>query len=600
MIIKLYVAISAATFVVCWALFSVLFLKYGKNIGSLPSAIFAYLKPIFFPFIWLWQFIKSFGSIFKKLSFVHKKYAYLTCIAIANAGLAALVFNFAGTRTISIMLVGLKCKDVVTSVAQTIYFVSMFIKRKILRIREPVIEIKNKNIISLIPVYSETKEQIDGTVFSVLDNDLGENTNLIVIFCDGLEVDIQETLTEVIETTVEDYVSWKMVENKLTITYGKIRDTPCLVVKKTKNQGKRDTLIVGHDIFNFPRTNIHEKCITLRNNVRKKISELYGIDEFDFMFCTDADSILTPNSFLSLIETMERNNSVACCGLVVVDCSEGPWDMWMVYQNFQYLYGQYVRRGTENMLNKVTCLPGCVTMFRIHEYGSKAIAMYSDLPDKDDMLKTTVQLLGTDRRLTSSFLYQDKKVAINYDVRAKCWTIPPNSLYTYISQRRRWGSNSYFNTYCNIWGPNIHPITRIFAVLDYFRLSLVYFRMFNTILFIYQMTTGVGILQLIPFLLIVTYPTMFFFAFSLTDPYLRKMIHKLFIGYLYNKALAPFVSMMVLTNMFWNIGSTVWGGNQKDVPASSPPTDSVAITISEEETAKRQVSFTAEVGGVSV
>lgn len=457
----------------------------------------------------------------------------------------------------------------------------MFIKYKVFRYKDKPITIKKSNIVSIIPVYSETKEQIDGTVNSVIANDIGEHTNLLLIFCDGLDVDIQESLTQVIEVVEETYVSWKEIHNSVTVTYGMINDSPCIIMKKSKNQGKRDTLIVAHDIFNFPRTNIHEKCLILRENVRNKIKELYDIDEFDFMFCTDADSILTKNCFSSLLETMERKGSIACCGLVVVDFSEGPWDLWMVFQNFQYLYGQYVRRGTENMLNKVTCLPGCVTMFRIHEYGAKAIAMYSELPDKDDMLKTTVQLLGTDRRLTSSFLYQAKDVSINYDTRAKCYTIPPNQLYSYISQRRRWGSNSYFNTYCNIFGPNIHPITRLFALLDYLRLSLVYFRMFNTILFVYQLTTQVGIIQLIPFLVIVSYPTMFFFVFSLTDPFLRKMYLKLVLGYVYNKILAPFVSMMVLSNMYWNIGSTKWGGNQKEIPAETAeitPAETAEIT----------------------
>jgi cellulose synthase/poly-beta-1,6-N-acetylglucosamine synthase-like glycosyltransferase len=554
---KVFVAFGAGFFIVCWTLFAVLYLAYAKDVSNYFNRLLRKLR-------------KTLNI--DQLTFTQKKYAYLFCLLIANIVLAALVFNFAGFKLISFILIFLKCKDVVTSIAQTIYFITQFIKRSVLRIREKPLVIKKSNIISLVPVYSETKEQIDGTVFSVLDNEIGEHTNLIVIFCDGLEVNIEDSLTEVIETTKEQYVSWKLQENTLSITYGRIKDAPCMVVKKQKNQGKRDTLIVGHDIFNVPRTNIHEKCLVLRERVRAKIRQHYGLDEFQFMFCTDADSILTTNTFTSLIETMERRGSVACCGLVVVDCSEGPWDLWMVFQNFQYLYGQYIRRGTENMLNKVTCLPGCVTMFRIHEYAAKAIAMYSELPDKDDMLKTTVQLLGTDRRLTCSFLWQSKDVVINYDTRAKCWTIPPDKLYSYISQRRRWGSNSYFNTYCNIWAPNVHPITRLFALLDYFRLSLVYFRMFNTILFIYQMTHKIGIMQLIPFLLIVTYPTLFFFAYSLFDPFLRKQFLKLLLGYLYNKALAPFISMMVLSNMYWNIGSTKWGGNQKDMPAETAET----------------------------
>lgn len=170
-------------------------------------------------------------------------------------------------------------------------------------------------------------------------------------------------------------------------------------------------------------------------------------------------------------------------------------------------------------------------------------------------------------------MFQDKNISIVYDIRAQCYTIPPAELYPYISQRRRWGSNSYFNTFCMIIGPNVHLITRFFACLDYIRLSLVYFRMFNTVLFIAQIASGVPIMDIVPFLAVIAFPTFFFFTISLCDPFLRKMYPKLMLGYVYNKMGSPPISMMALSNLYWNIGSTKWGGNQTDAPAATTITD---------------------------
>jgi chitin synthase len=412
-------------------------------------------------------------------------------------------------------------------------------------------------------VYSEPKDQIDVTINTCIDN-TDENKQLVAIICDGIDVNVQDNLTKVLHQSSEVYVSWKQKKNVLDVTYGFIKDTPCVIVKKRHNQGKKDTLIIGHDIFNVARTDMPLENVVLRESVRAQLSKLYGMETFDYMFCTDADSLIMKDSFNCLIDTIERRKAIACCGLVVIDFSESQWSFWNIYQNFQYLFGQYVRRGTENLYGKVSCLPGCITMFKIDELAAKAIAMYAQLPQEGEMLKSIVQLLGTDRRLTSSFLYQDKSVVTAYDPRAKCYTIPPAALTSYLSQRRRWGSNAYFNTMCNIVGPNIHPLMRVFSFMDYVRMSLAYFRVFNTILFVYSLTQGVVWTNILPFIIVMLFPTTFFMIRTLFDSFTRAMYPKIIIGYVFNKACSILITLMIISNMLYNIGSAKWGGNQKD------------------------------------
>jgi chitin synthase len=312
----------------------------------------------------------------------------------------------------------------------------------------------------------------------------------------------------------------------------------------------------------------------MRDKIRTYIDVNFNLTDFDYMFCTDADSIICHNSFQYLIESIEKRNAVACCGLVKIDFSEGAWSFWCIFQNFQYLFGQYVRRSVESLYGRVVCLPGCITMFKIHESAIKAIKMYSEFPKNDEMFKSIVQLLGTDRRLTSSFLFQGKDIKTVLDKRAICLTIPPCTLYTYLTQRRRWASNSYFNTVAILFGPNQYLITRVFATYDVIRMSIIYFRIFTTIMFVYKIIvylTGGGypedlLKKLAPCIAILFFPTVFFTIICLSHNSLRHMFHKILLGYLINRVFGMILNLAIISNLFWNIGSTIWGANQTSQP----------------------------------
>lgn len=535
------------------------------------------------------NFMNKLKNIFKKDNqqltnlFLFKKYLFLITILFLNVAFSWLVYAVSSYRIIMYLMLFLKSKDVITTI---IWLISLIIGIKDLVIKPTPIIIENKNIVSVITVYSETYEQIIRTLDSIVNNEIGNNKNLLYIITDGKNINLENTMTIVHEEAYQ-YQSWKQVDNSINMIYGTYKNVPCIIAKKKLNQGKKDSLILSHDLFNYARDTF--VSIQLRDNVRSKIRELYGLDQFNYMFCTDADSIITNNSFMNLIETMERRNAHACCGLVVVDFVDSQWSVWNLYQNFQYLYGQYVRRGCENLIGKITCMPGCITMFRIHEQAANAIKLYSTLPPKNDFIKNSVQMLGTDRRLAASFLYQSSNIKHVMDYRAKCYTIPPKTLYQYISQRRRWGSNMYFNTICNMIGPNINCLIRFLCFLDIIRVSLGYFRIFNTALFIFTIVSHPkhDIISYIPFIVIIIFPINTFFIYSAFDKFLRKMCIKIIIGYFLNKTFSLFVMIMIISNMFWNVGSTAWGGVQhKSTPSTEKSTDVIIPVTETAETAE--------------
>lgn len=495
---------------------------------------------------------------------MRKKITYLLFIFVINVIAGYIVFRYSGMMAVYITFISLKSKDIVMALVQLCKLVYTFVKIWIFRLDIPHITVEHKNIATIIPVYSEANEQVEQTLKSILSNKLDKNSNLVCIITDGLENTIDDNLTLVVNRSEHNYISWNQNNNFLDIVYGFVNSTPCVIIHKKFNIGKKDSLILAHDIFNFVRNNLNKTNIQFRQDIRKQIYDIYGILEFDFMFCTDADTFIEERSIYSLMETVIRHNAIAACGLVVVDFANQPWNFWNMFQNFQYLYGQYIRRGTENIYGKVSCLPGCITLFKIDKIASEALELYSKMPSHNRMLENIVQSLGTDRRLTSSFLYQSKNVITKFDPKARCHTIPPCQLRPYMSQRRRWGSNAYFNTMCNLVAPNVHPFMRFFSAMDYIRMSLEYFRVFNTVLFIYKLCNGVNLINLIPFLVVVAFPTTFFLVWAMFIPLTRRMYHKVVLGYILNKICSIIISLMVLSNVLWNIGSVKWGGNQKD------------------------------------
>ncbi|KAF0636198.1 hypothetical protein FPSE5266_02058 [Fusarium pseudograminearum] len=200
-----------------------------------------------------------------------------------------------------------------------------------------------------------------------------------------------------------------------------------------------------------------------------------------------------------------------------------------------------------------------------------AIRKYSEPVTGELVIHHQVQYLGTDRRLTYSMLSQGKHLQTLFVPDAVSETVAPQSLFHYLSQRRRWGSNAYFNKYFYLSGKKMIPITRIAASIEVIRLSLVYYRILNTALFITSCVRHITALKLVPMLVVGQLPSLWFFCSILLEPVLRKRGHKLLIGYLMNKCVSPFMSVITFTKVATNLGSQVWGVSGVTASSAAPP-----------------------------
>ncbi|KAF2440226.1 glycosyltransferase family 2 protein [Karstenula rhodostoma CBS 690.94] len=455
--------------------------------------------------------------------------------------------------------------------------------RHIYRIFRPLSPVPRQWILTLIPAYSESEEQIVKTIHSLRDNDVGKHRQVMVVLLDGRPRGIRSHMTRIVHDFKRPYVSLKHKRGVLKITAGFAEDVPVIVMEKVENSGKKDSLVLCHDLFNVPRDNIPLYTRLLREEIWNKILPLLTEGEdftnFDMVFCTDADSTVYKGAVASLAEAMARDkHAIAACGLVFVELEPGfEWSFWNLYQQFQYTYGQYVRRRAESFVGKVTCLPGCITMIAVRDEMAGAIRKYAEPITSFPVVQHQVQYLGTDRRLTYSMLSQSKKLHTIFVPEAISETIAPQSLQHYLSQRRRWGSNAYFNNYYYWMGRNMILVTRIAAAVDIIRLSMVYYRIVNTALFIKSLAKGVSIMELLPMIIVAYLPIAWYtFTVLVLEPELRRRAHKLFIGFCIDKLISYFISVTIFTKVLKNLGSQVWGISGATATSATAPVAPIA------------------------
>ncbi|KAK6223175.1 ESV-1-84 [Colletotrichum tabaci] len=420
----------------------------------------------------------------------NQRIVFLGVVALLNISMAIAAVLGQKSKLTLIVILLVKSKDFL-SAAVSILGILM---QRIRTFYRPPLPVPPLWILSLIPAYSETEEQIVQTIYSLRDNGVEPHRQVMVVILDGKPRDVRGRMTRVIREFEWPYTSLKWKRGLLRVTSGFITDVPVIVIEKTENAGKKDSLVLCHDLFNYPRHNV------------------------------------PPGAIAQLAEAVARDESaIAACGLVLVGLEKGyEWSFWNLYQQFQkYTFGQYVRRRAEGFV----------------------------VPS----LLIEIITQGTDRRLTYSMLSQGMHLRTLFVPGAVSETLAPQTMRHYLSQRRRWGSNAYFNNFFYLAGENMILATRIAAAVEVVRMSLVYYRVLNTALFIRGLAQGAHILELIGVLVVGQTPSLWFMCSVVLDPELRKRAHKLVVGFLINKCISPFMSIAVFTKVAINLGNQAWG-----------------------------------------
>lgn len=522
-------------------------LAFGLGIVGLISLIVLFVE------------MNHFEHTTKEGLFYVKKWCLIMFLMLVNAGGCVLVYYTQNLQVILFILIALKSKDIIMSVM----FVFNMIYRAVVKKYDglPSLEMSDEieRVVAFIPTFDETVAQVTKTLDSVLNSKRGPHYVLPVLISDGKN-NYDELLDTIHLVKNYAYQSWKAVDVNLTVSYGTRKDKHVICITKQQNLGKKDSVILIHDLFNVHRGNFANVNKELRQSVRQDIVEIFGVNDFDYILCTDGDTVLDENAIVCLVDTVKTKGATAAAGMVNVDKTDGN-TFWNHLQNYQYMYGQYVRRTNEDLMSQVLCLPGCISIVKVDESFSNVLKMYSLLPNEKNLFETSVQTMGTDRRFTSCVVYTNDNARILQDTRAHAYTVPPQSLGSYFSQRKRWTHNTFFNSVLNIVGSNVNVLSRFFTLIDVLRMSLVYFRLFNTFYFIYLLAAYYepkNVTSLVPYIVLLSYPVVCFLVYSLFNSHLRVQFLWLLLFTLINKIFTMFSTIITFTLMLFNIGNSNW------------------------------------------
>jgi len=265
--------------------------------------------------------------------FYVKKWTYILFLVSLNVVGCVFVYYFRSLNVLVYVILALKSKDLITSV---VFLFNMIYKHLFTNLEIPQLTVTDeiKRIVALVPVYNETLEQLTKTVDSILNSNVTPNYTMPCIVVDGLENNYLEIFDELIVSKKDLYYkNWFGSDVSTNVFYGKRRDHHIMMIQKATRVGKKDTIILVNDIFNRKRSNITSLNKNFRQDVNQDILNIFGISAFDYLFSTDADTIIDSNTINCLADSIKTKSAIAVCGVVNVDKSSGSW-FWNNLQNF--------------------------------------------------------------------------------------------------------------------------------------------------------------------------------------------------------------------------------------------------------------------------
>ncbi|XPT01317.1 Chitin synthase [Ascochyta lentis] len=337
----------------------------------------------------------------------------------------------------------------------------------------------DKFIIATVPAYTEDEESLRRAIDSAARMKYDDKRKLLVIICDGMIIGqgndkptprIVLDILGVPEATDPDPLSFESLgEGQKQHNMGKCYSglyevqghiVPFLVVvkvgkpsevSKPGNRGKRDSQIVLMRFLNRVHYNLPMSPLELE--MHHQIRNIIGVNPtfYEFLLQIDADTSVAPDAATRFVAAfLNDTRLIAICGETALSNAKSSFTTMM--QVYEYFISHNLTKAFESLFGSVTCLPGCFTMYRIRaaETGKplfvskEVVEAYQEI--RVDTLHTKNLLhLGEDRYLTTLLIKFHSKYKTKYTMRAKAWTVAPDSWSVFMSQRRRWINSTVHN-----------------------------------------------------------------------------------------------------------------------------------------------------------
>jgi len=502
------------------------------------------------------------------LSIRYQKYIILSFVLSINIVLSVFIILYHNLWYIFIGILGLASFINSINVLLIIFFnIYKFIINKIKCINESnddsnksnnskeITKNTNSNIanaskyIYVLPCYNETEKELRNTIKSIYRQiKVNQHVKILIIVCDGKisntkhSMKTNKILTNIIfkQYITKSYVfnnaykTWAAEWNDLEIHTGILYNMKFIILVKSHNLGKRDSLTLIRrmtyyynkykDVLNisdvsdvsheynlieyykyFTPKFIHfiEDAFDIENNEFKFANNdisIINIKPIDYIIGTDADTVLDINCSNELIISITNadENTFGVVGFVDIIKS---WNPLIIYQYCEYLYAQCLKRYAQSIITKkVSCLSGCVQLIKVckETCGNVILDKFNYLPFKEENIFKHIRSYASEDRnhICLMFdLYPYVKTIQNMN--AVSYTNVPNTIMKFIRQRKRWCAGANCNDLLLVINGNHNKWERIQSFVNVFIFTVSLFVFISTVLFIISIVNNRSLLMLI-------------------------------------------------------------------------------------------------------
>jgi chitin synthase len=451
--------------------------------------------------------------------------------------------------------------------------------------RKEVIPDEPEKLVMLLPCYNETHEELKRSLDSlVAQKEISAHTRMIFIVVDGnvrgpgMEKTTQEYLLEdILEPgPVKRFENGYRARDGLFMPIktqtGYYKGIPYVFVGKRYNQGKRDSLCFARSFLYHYKKRSQNIVTMFNNDVFEYIGNIFmqhGLEDVDYLVGMDADTVFDEYCVIEMLKEIRKNSKlVGVCGHVCVDFDGSNWGPWSLYQSVEYSQTQGLRRMFQSRITgKVNCLPGCCQLIRVDEstFGDEVLReRFGYCPKPNDVMTQHIMGNYSEDSIHASIifsLFPKKQTA--QALKAKAFTIVPQTWKVFLSQRKRWALGSISNEFVMIFRPGIILIERLQSIIAVLTWAITPFIIAAFVeLIILFVERGDEVMRDPVFLTLICilwfrYVYSFCIGFWLPRNMLERMQY--FVGYFFHFFTSPFMNIIILVYSLFYSDDFKWG-----------------------------------------
>jgi chitin synthase len=458
------------------------------------------------------------------------------------------------------------------------------------------IEHTPKNYIYLIPCYNESEEELTNSINSLsFQKNVFKDNKLLFIICDGKvkgpnnQLTTDKILKKILNVNNDsfdyyDYTTWDNSTNIIQVYSGKyqIGNIDYILCIKNKNYGKRDSITLARRLaYNYNLNNNDkykfseiEEIKEINKEINKLESHIFGIydsifnDKINYIIGIDADTIFEPNCANQLINGLESNiNNYGCVGYVDISPKMNSCSLFTIYQYAEYTYAQCLKRLAQSLItHKVSCLSGCNQILKVcrETCGPEILNAFNRLPKPDENIFNHIRSYASeDRNHVCLMLSMYPYARTVQNIKAVAYTMAPNNVSVFLSQRRRWNLGANCNDMLLTYLPGINIFERFSALVNIITFITSPFICVATAYFFKVLFTDPPILMLYLSVIIII---PFIYAL-LMIPIIRNLSLKntmyYYLSYILYLTIGNIVNILTYSYALLNMDTINWGKTRK-------------------------------------